>query len=267
MQEQPKAVPPTAAQHSSALTFRSTPLLSQLCFACTCPCAFCQSWITLNEGEQQIVLNTGHLIAEVTEPGCHFFNCCNREIRTISKKKRCLSIEKCKLAERNGNPMMVSAIVVFQVVTPHKALMQVTSFDSYMRTQALAILRQVITQFPFESHDDTPCLLHDSAVVNRDLAAQLNHLVNEMGVHVSSFCLDELSFAPEIASSMLQRQAAQALVDARQVIVHGASELAAGAVAVLAARGVKLTPPQRTKLIGNLLPVLCASERDGGEYH
>jgi regulator of protease activity HflC (stomatin/prohibitin superfamily) len=202
-------------------------------------------------------------VAHPARAGCHFFNCCNREVRTISKKKRCLSIERCKLAERNGNPMMISAIVVFQVVVPHKALMKVASFDTYMQTQALAVLRQVVAQFPFESHDGTPCLLHDSVTVSRALATQLNQLVAEMGVHVTSFSLDEISFAPEIASSMLQRQAAQALVHARQVIVHGASELAASAVAALAARGVKLTHAQRTRLIGNLLPVLCASEREG----
>ncbi len=212
-----------------------------------------------------VVMNTGHLVAEITEPGCHFYNCCNREIRSVSKKKQVLTLERCKLAEKTGNPMMISAVIVFNVVVPSKALMKVTSLHAFVHTQAQAVLRNIVSQYPFESHDGTPCLLHDSATVNRTLATALNHVIQDMGVICTSFSLDEISFAPEIASTMLQRQAAQALVDARKVIVHGAADLAASAVQALAARGINLTDQQRGKLLGSLLPVLCATDRDNSQ--
>ncbi len=126
-----------------------------------------------------------------------------------------------------------------------------------------SFLADVLDPHPFSTG---PCLLHDSTIVSQELVAALGAAVEAIGITVSSFALDELSFAPEIAATMLQRQAAQALVDARAVIVRGAAELTAGAIAALTTRGIVLTAAQRTRLVGSLLPVLCATDRDGAEH-
>lgn len=207
-------------------------------------------------------MNSGRLVGEVKEPGCHFYNCCNRDIRSVSTKKTCMEIKHCKVADKDGNPVVVSAVIVAQVVDPRRALLEVQDWGSFISQQALAILRQIIAMYSFESVDGSPSLRSDTAHINEMLASALEHVGRPMGVRIHSFRLDEISYSPEIASLMLKRQAAKAVVDARKVIVDGAVGLAQGAVEALRARGVRLTPHQTSRLVNNMLTVLCS---EGGE--
>jgi len=252
--------PPPSTQHQIEL--QPTPLVSTVCFAFVCPIAFLASWFTLNEGEHKIVLNSGFPVGEVTEPGCHFYNCCNREIRSVSTKKSCMEIRHCKVADKDGNPIIVSAVIVGEVVEPRKALLEVQSWNQFVTQQALTILRQITSMYSFESHDGAPSLRSDTAHINEKLAAALEQVSRPIGVRILSFRLDEISYSQEIASLMLKRQAAKAIVDARKVIVEGAVGLSQGALQALKDKGVALTQQQATRLVNNLLTVLCSSEGD-----
>ena len=161
------------------------------------------------------MLNSGFPVGEVTEPGCHFYNCCNREIRSVSTKKSCMEIRHCKVADKDGNPIVVSAVIVGEVVEPRKALLEVQSWNQFVSQQALTILRQIISLYSFESHDGAPSLRSDTAHINEMLAAALDQVARPIGVRILSFRLDEISYSQEIASLMLKRQAAKAIVDAR----------------------------------------------------
>lgn len=88
----------------------------------------------------------------------------------------------------------------------------------YVSDQAPAVLKRVIAQFPYESPDnDEPCLRSETAVVSRYMANALQDRCAVAGVKIESFSINELSYAPEIAQSMLKRQQAGALIEARQV--------------------------------------------------
>ena len=208
------------------------------------------------------MLNSGVPIGEVKEPGIHFSNWCCREIRTVSTKKKCLEVRHSKMADRDGNPVIVSAVIVAEVVVPRKALLETANWYEFVSRQSQAILRQVVAQYPFQTQDGSPSLRSDTAHINERLATALDHVSQPIGVRTVSFRLDEISYSTEIASLMLKRQAAAAIVDARKVIVEGAVELAKSAVAGLAAKGVRLTPAQSSRLVNNLLTVLCSTDSD-----
>eukprot|EP00047_Mylnosiga_fluctuans_P003236 m.228131 g.228131 ORF g.228131 m.228131 type:complete len:266 (+) comp11699_c0_seq1:47-844(+) len=248
--------------HPPPMKIESTPILSLLCGPLCLPCFITQSWFVLNEGEQKIVLNTGVLVGEAREPGCYFFNFFNREIRTVSTKKSCTEIKHCKVADRDGNPIIVSAVVVAQVVEPRRALLDVQNLGQFVEQQAMAVVRQTLSHYAFESTDGSPSIRSDTAHINDMLAEAMNAIVKPIGVRIISFRLDELSYAPEIATIMLKRQAAKAVVEARKIIVDGAVQLAQSSVEALHARGIKLTEHQKGTLMANLLTVLCATETE-----
>ena len=217
----------------------------------------------MKEGEQKIVLNTGQLIAEVKEPGIYFYNCCQREVRTVSTKKQCIEIKGCKVSDRDGNPIVVSAVVVLQVSEPRLVLLGVQNWMSYARQQGMTILRQIVSQYCYESRDGGPSLRSDTAHINESLAEGLARVLGPIGVKVYSFRLDEISFSAEVASLLLKRQAAQSVVEARRVIVDGAVGMAQHALETLRERGVGLSREQTSRLVSNLLTVLCSTEAEG----
>lgn len=251
-----------AASHEEAMQLHSTPLFATICGLCLCPCTLLQSWIVVDEGQQKIVMNTGRLVAELREPGIYFYNCCQREVRSVSTRKRSLEIRGCKVADKEGNPIVVSAVLVVQVIQPRRVLLGVQDWGTYALQQGMAVLRQVVARYPYEARDGGPSLRSDTAHVNEQLAAALAQALSAVGLRVLSFRLDEIAFSPEVASLMLKRQAAKAVVEARRVIVEGAVGLTHGAVEGLRQRGLELSREQSSRLVSNLLTVLCSAEAE-----
>jgi len=251
--------PPAAALSHTEL--QETPMCSKITSLLCLPSCIC-SWFVLNEGEHKIVLNTGVPVMEVKEPGIYYATCFFREIRSVSTKKTCVEVRHCKVADHDGNPVIVSAVIVAEVVVPRKALMDVANWVVFVKQQSLTILRNIVSQYSFESRDGSPSLRSDTAHINERLASSLEQVARPIGVRVVSFRLDEISYSPEIASLMLKRQAAKAIVDARRVIVDGAVSLSQGAVTALREKGVKLTSVQSARLANNLLTVLCSTDDD-----
>jgi regulator of protease activity HflC (stomatin/prohibitin superfamily) len=216
----------------------------------------------VSEGEKKIVLNTGHIVGEATEPGCNFFNCCFREVRSVSTKMKTLELTQSKLVDSTGNPILVSAVVVYRVTEPLKALLQVTDLEDTLHTKALAVFRQIITKFPYESTDGKPCLTHNADVVNRQLAEAFQATCKSLGVTVASFSLNELSFSGEVAANMLQRQGAEALISARALITQGVASMTMLAIKELEKRNIRLKSHQQVRLAGNMLALLSGVDRD-----
>lgn len=258
--EQPASTDGSVPQHTQ-LNIVTTPQ-SSLVFAALCPCSALCSWFTVAEGVRTIVMNTGVIVGEASEPGCHFYTCFCRETRSVSTKLQTITLERSKLADKDGNPVLVSAMLVFRVTSPLDALLQVTDLRASVSSRALAVFRQTITKFPYVSSNGEPCLTHDAAVVNAELRTALQPTLSGIGVTVVSFSVDELSFAPEVASSMLQRQAAQALISARSYITESVVEITTAALQQLQQRGVTLRPAQRFKLVSSLMTVLSSVDEN-----
>ena len=130
-----------------------------------------------------------------------------------------------------------------------------------MQLQAQAVLKQVTSLFPYEAPIGEPSLQTEGAHISAMLIARLQKRVSIAGAKITSFDLVDLSYAPEIASAMLVRQQASALVDARKLIVQAAVEMTHQAVEDLEAKsGKPMSTEMRERTCSNLLTVVCSSE-------
>ena len=126
--------------------------------------------------------------------------------------------------------------------------------------QIEAAVRQLASTHPYDehAHEDSVSLRGDSAQVAEELQVMLGERLHRAGIEVLEARLSHLAYAPEIASAMLQRQQAQAIIAARTQIVDGAVGMVEQALNHLGERGVvELDDERRATLVGNLLVVLC----------
>ena len=185
-----------------------------------------------------------------------------RSLKRIPTRDITMHIDTATVVERNGNPILISAVVVYRVQDTRKAALDVENFNRFIGDQAGAVIKRVSSQFPYESADKSePCLKSESDVVTKAYMQELQRAVDPAGIRVLNVRLNDLTYAPEIAQAMLMRQQALALIDARKTIVDGAVAIVRDAVEKLKAAGLEVTPVQREVLISNLLVVLCSGER------
>lgn len=201
--------------------------------------------------------------------------------------------ETLKVNERSGSPVQVSAIVVWQVKDTAKAHFAVDDYHDFIESQAEAAVRQVVARHPYdhqtermaavaaelaeealgdrehgehgehknapaqESIEDVATLREDGEKVAEELAAEVNARVHLAGLSVLEVRLSNLSYAPEIAAAMLQRQQALAVLDARRVVVDGAVGIVGDALERLETDAqLQLDPGRRAAMTSNLLTVI-----------
>ena len=207
-----------------------------------------------------IALQYGRLVAEVKEPGCNFLSCFGRDLIKVSTAQISTNLPNVKVADYNGNPIIVSAVVQYEIVDAKKAVLDVQNFSEFVRLQASTVLRQVVAQYPYDSSHDHLSLRTNITTVNEQLATTLNGLVGIAGCRILSFRIDELAYSPEVAAIMLRKQAAQAIVSARKLIVESATGMACDAIKQMEAGGSFLNDEDRTNMVINMISVLCSNK-------
>ncbi len=178
----------------------------------------------------------------------------------LSLRAHNVASETIKVNDLGGNPIEIGAVVVWQVEDSAQALFDVESYQEYVDIQIEAAVRQLASTHPYDEHsdEDIVSLRGDSVQVAEELQVMLGERLHRAGIHVLESRLSHLAYAPEIASAMLQRQQAQAIIAARKQIVEGAVSMVEHALADLGDRGVvELDDERRATLVGNLLVVLC----------
>jgi len=226
-----------------------------LCF----PAAIFSCFI-VNPREELVLLDYGKYNGTVREEGCHYVCCAGRTIKTVSTKVKSTQIAETKTIDKNGNPLIINGILSYQIKSAKKAALDVENADHFVITQGLAAMKQIVSRYPYEEGDDHVghCLKKSSDVIAAEVVAVLQERVYVAGVKILTFTFNEISYAPEIASGMLKRQQAQAMLQARKVIVAGAVEIAQSTVAELEAKGIPMDDHSKVKIVGNLLTVICA---------
>jgi len=211
-------------------------------------CFYC-----VDANTEAAVLHCGQLTHMEDQPGCHCTYPAGRDVKTISVKQRCLDLPDIKVVDRVGNPVVVSAVINYRVVNSRRALLNVDAgLDAMVRTNGMGALKHAVQTFDYEQ------LRSDSASFNTRLMQMLQPMLDVIGVRVTSVSLNELSYAPEIASAMLKKQQAQALLDARQVVVDGAVKLSQDAIVKLEQGGIRMDDDQKVQIVRNLLTVTCS---------
>lgn len=182
--------------------------------------------------------------------------------KKISLRVRNFNSAKLKVNDVEGNPIEIAAVVVFRVVDSAKATFDVDNYEQFVEIQSETALRHVATKYPYDLFEEEGYSLRgNSEEIAQQLAGELQERLAVAGVEVMEARLTHLAYSTEIASAMLQRQQAAAIIAARQKIVEGAVGMVQLAIAQLQRDGViELDEERKAAMINNLL-VSIVSDR------
>ena len=215
----------------------------------------------VNPNDAKVLTLLGKYAGSVKEPGFWWVNPLMVK-RLISLKVRNFETAKLKVNDNHANPIEIAAIVVWRVVDTAEALFEVDDYEHYVKIQSESAVRGLASTYPYDAHADGAISLSThTAEISQDLQAQVQDRLAKAGVQVLETRISHLAYAPEIASAMLQRQQASAIIAARQKIVEGAVGMVETALEMLAEKQiVDLDTERKATMVSNLLVVLC-SER------
>jgi regulator of protease activity HflC (stomatin/prohibitin superfamily) len=208
---------------------------------------------------QSVVLTLfGNYKGTVRKSGLHWVNPFMGKAK-VSLRVRNFETTHLKVNDHDGNPIEIAAVVVWKVIDSAEALFEVDDYEHYVKVQCEAALRNLATAFPYDAHNEGQMSLRANALeVAEQLKTEIEDRVKKAGVDIVESRISHLAYAPEIATAMLQRQQASAIVAARQKIVEGAVGMVEMALAMLSERNVvELDSERKAAMVSNLLVVLC----------
>jgi regulator of protease activity HflC (stomatin/prohibitin superfamily) len=182
--------------------------------------------------------------------------------KPISLRLRNLEGSLLKVNDKQGNPIEIAAVVVWRVQDTARASFNVADYTTYVRVQSESAVRHLANSYAYDHGEEHEITLRSGVdEVSTFLKAELQTRLAEAGVAVEEARLTHLAYAPEIAGAMLRRQQADAIIAARQKIVHGAVSIVEMALSDLAQRNVlTLNDERRAAMVSNLLVVLCSEQ-------
>lgn len=184
--------------------------------------------------------------------------------RAISLRARNFDSERLKVNDKIGNPIMINVILVWKVSDTFKAAFDVDNYEEFVRVQTDAAVRKLAGIYPYDSFDDAQAdvtLRSGMDEVNTALEGEITERLSMAGIEVMEARIGYLAYAPEIASSMLKRQQAVAIVAARKKIVEGAVGMVEDALAKLAEDDIiNFDEDKKATMVSNLMIVLCGDK-------
>lgn len=183
--------------------------------------------------------------------------------KKISLRVRNFDGEKLKVNDKKGNPIEISAVIVWKVEDTAEAVFEVDNFMDYVQVQSESAVRHLAVRYAYDSYDSEDEISLRSALdeVSEDLGKEIQERVAAAGVKIIEARINHLAYAPEIAQAMLQRQQAEAIIAARQKIVEGAVSMVEMALEKLKKQGVvELDEERKANMVSNLMVVLCSDK-------
>lgn len=240
----------------------------------------------INPNEAMVLTLFGNYYGTLRKPGFYFTNPFCSKIapgaatphpgqvelgakKVISTKTLTLNNEKQKVNDVLGNPIIIGAVVIWKVVDPTKAVFLVENYKQFLSIQCDSTIRNIARMYPYDIIDDDTegdesdekTLRGSSQAIAEDLTRELQKRVEEAGLQILEVRITHLSYAEEIAASMLQRQQAVAIIAARKKIVEGAVSMVKMAIDQLGEEEiVTLDEDRKAAMVSNLLVVLCGNK-------
>lgn len=213
---------------------------------------------TVAPGEARVVQLFGRYRGTIRQDGLRWVNPFTSRTK-ISTRVRNHETAVLKVNDAYGNPIELAAVVVWKVNDTAQATFEVDNYLEFVSTQTEAAVRHIAIEYPYDAHDEDGLSLRGNAEeITEKLAAELHARVEAAGVHIIESRFTHLAYAPEIASAMLQRQQAGAVVAARRQIVDGAVGMVEAALARITEQGiVELDEERKASMVSNLMVVLC----------
>lgn len=209
--------------------------------------------------EARVLVRFGRYAGTVRESGFFWANPF-AERSPVSLKASNIATDRVKVNDLDGNPIEIGAVVVYQVRDTAQAVFDVEDYRHFTDVQVETAVRKLASIHPYDdnSSSDAISLRGDSEEVADELKTELQARLERAGIEVIEARISHLAYAAEIASAMLQRQQAAAIIAARKQIVEGAVGMVEDAIRDLSAKSVvELDEERKATLVGNLLVVLC----------
>jgi len=222
-----------------------------------------KGFTVINPNDSKVLILFGKYIGTVKKDGFFWINPLAVK-RKVSLKARNLNGHKMKVNDKLGNPIEIAAVTVWKVKDTAKALFEVDDYIQYVEVQSEAAVRHLANLFAYDNFEDegASITLKDGAQqVSEMLERELNERLERAGIDVIEARITHLAYAQEIASAMLQRQQATAVVAARKQIVEGAVGMVEMALEKLSEKEiVQLDEERKAAMVSNLLVVLCGEK-------
>lgn len=224
-------------------------LVTSVCFG---------GFFVVDPNEAKVLTLFGKYWGTVKQDGFHWANPLLTK-RHITLRVRNFESTASKVNDLEGNPIEIAAVVVWKVTDTAEACFEVDNYEHYVKVQSEAAVRNLATQYPYDAHEDhVKSLRGNTLEIAEQLKTEVQERLNKAGVAVLEARINHLAYAPEIASAMLQRQQAGAIIAARQRIVEGAVGMVEMALDLLSKRDVvALDNDRKAAMVSNLLVVLC----------
>ena len=213
----------------------------------------------VNPNEGRVMQLFGDYVGTVKLPGLRWANPFYMK-KHVSLRVRNFESDRLKVNDIDGNPIEIAAVVVWKVVDTAEAIFEVDDYQHYVRVQSEAALRNLATSYPYDTHEDEKKSLRgNTSEIAEHLKAEIQERLEKAGVSVIEARISHLAYAPEIASAMLQRQQAGAVIADRARIVEGAVGMVEMALDTLSKQKIiELDEERKAAMVSNLLVVLCS---------
>lgn len=246
----------------------------------------CIGFMIIQPNQSRVLTFFGRYSGTVRQNGFFWINPFYAK-RRISLRARNMDVPPIKVNDKNGNPIMIGLVLVWKVADTYKAVFdidvdtltstaqhgeqaqqsnqqQLKGYDSFVHVQSDAALRKVAGHYAYDNidHNSTELTLRSGAEeINNQLEDELRRRLSIAGIEIVEARINYLAYAAEIASVMLRRQQADAIISAREKIVEGAVSMVELALNKLSEREVvQLDEEKKATMVSNLLVVLCADE-------
>ncbi len=212
----------------------------------------------VNPNEARVLLLFGKYKGTTRQEGLRWANPLLNK-KHLSLRVRNFETGKMKVNDVDGNPIEIASIVVWRVVDTAEASFQVDNYEEFVKIQSESAVRNLATQYPYDTHDNEIVSLRGStADISDKLRVEIQERLDQAGVEVLEARISHLAYSPEIAEAMLRRQQAGAIVAARQLIVEGAVGMVEMALDQLSRKNIiELDHERKAAMVSNLLVVLC----------
>ena len=224
---------------------------------------FMRGFFTVNPNGSKVMVLFGSYKGTVRENGFFWANPFYTRQR-ISLRARNFDSERVKVNDKIGNPILINVILVWQVEDTYKSAFDVDNYEEFVRVQTDAAVRKLAGSYPYDNFDDEQAeltLRSGMDEVNEALETEITERLSIAGIKVMEARIGYLAYAPEIASSMLKRQQAVAIVAARKKIVEGAVAMVEDALRQLAEDNIiEFDDDKKASMVSNLMVVLCGDK-------
>lgn len=217
---------------------------------------------TINPGEAILLTYFGNYVGTVKKTGFFWFNVLYSSKKATVKQVNRVT-EVLKINDASGNPIEVAATISYSISDVSKSVFAVENTNTFVKNQCDASLRQVVSKYHYESENDNEVTLRSNSLgVSDELKATLALDLQIAGIVVHNAKLSHLAYAPEIASAMLRRQQAEAVISARKKIVEGAVSMVEMAIKDIEEKDIAtFSAEQKTQLVTNLMTVLVSEDK------